>query len=50
MPKKPNHAGQMQNYVPKGNGDASGDYDLVIHKDGDEEREFAKEQRERKQG
>lgn len=31
-----------------------GDYDLVIHKDGDEEREFAKEfakeQKERKQG
>lgn len=26
MPKKPNHAGQMQNYVPKGNGDASGEY------------------------
>lgn len=26
MPKKINHAGQMQNYVPKGNGDASGEY------------------------
>lgn len=26
MPKKINHAGRMQNYVPKGNGDASGEY------------------------
>lgn len=26
MPKKLNSAGQMQNYVPKGNGDASGEY------------------------
>lgn len=26
MPKKINSAGQMQNYVPKGNGDASGEY------------------------
>lgn len=26
MPKKMNSAGQMQNYVPKGNGDASGEY------------------------
>lgn len=26
MPTKPNRAGQQQNYVPKGNGDASGEY------------------------
>lgn len=26
MPKKPNHAGQMQEQVPAGNGDASGEY------------------------
>jgi len=26
MPKKPNHAGKMQEYVPAGNGDASGEY------------------------
>lgn len=26
MPQKPNKAGQMQNYVPAGNGDASGEY------------------------
>ena len=26
MPTKPNKAGQQQNYVPQGNGDASGEY------------------------
>lgn len=26
MPQKPNRSGQMQNYVPAGNGDASGEY------------------------
>ena len=26
MPTKPNKAGQQQNYVPAGNGDASGEY------------------------
>ena len=26
MPTKPNRAGQQQNYVPQGNGDASGEY------------------------
>ena len=26
MPKKPNKAGNLQNYVPQGNGDASGEY------------------------
>lgn len=26
MPKKPNYAGNQQNYVPAGNGDASGEY------------------------
>lgn len=26
MPTKPNRAGEQQNYVPKGNGDASGEY------------------------
>ena len=26
MPKKPNRAAQLQNYVPAGNGDASGEY------------------------
>ena len=26
MPTKPNHSGQQQEYVPAGNGDASGEY------------------------
>ena len=26
MPTKPNRSGQQQNYVPAGNGDASGEY------------------------
>ena len=26
MPQKPNRSGQLQNYVPAGNGDASGEY------------------------
>lgn len=30
MPKKINGAGELQNYVPKGNGDPSGEYGELL--------------------